>query len=48
MRVYRGHEIGYAELQIESITGTPGDLMYVPPRFLEVISPASTPSDEPC
>jgi hypothetical protein len=31
-------EIGFAELQIESITGTSGDLIYVPPRFLQIIS----------
>jgi len=30
--------IGDAELQIESITGTSGDLIYVSPRFLQIIS----------
>ena len=29
---------GHAELQIESITGTSDDKIYVPPRFLQVIS----------
>jgi hypothetical protein len=29
--------IGYAELQTEAITGTSGDLIYVPPRFLQII-----------
>lgn len=32
------NQIGYAELQIESITGTSGDKIYVSPRFLQVIS----------
>jgi hypothetical protein len=32
------NEIGYAELQIESITGTSGDKIYVPPRFLKIAS----------
>jgi hypothetical protein len=32
------NEIGHAELKIESITGTSGDLIYVPPRFLKIIS----------
>jgi hypothetical protein len=27
-----------AELQIEAITGTSGDLIYVSPRFLQIIS----------
>jgi hypothetical protein len=30
--------IGEAELQIESITGTSGDLIYVSPRFPQIIS----------
>jgi hypothetical protein len=29
--------IGCAELQIEAITGTSGDLIYVSPRFLKII-----------
>jgi len=32
------NQIGHVELQIESITGTSGDLIYVSPRFLEIIS----------
>ena len=32
------NEIGWAELQIEAITGTSGDLIYVSPRFLKIIS----------
>ena len=32
------NEVGYAELQIESITGTSGDKIYVPPGCLTVIS----------
>lgn len=30
--------IGWAELQIEAITGTSGDLIYASPRFLKIIS----------
>jgi hypothetical protein len=29
--------IGEAELQIETITGTSGDLIYASPRFLQII-----------
>ena len=31
------NKIGFAELQIESITGTSDDKIYVPPRFLKII-----------
>ena len=30
-------ENGYAELQIESITGTSGDLIHVSPHFLQIV-----------
>jgi hypothetical protein len=30
------NKIGYAELQIESITGTSDDKIYVSPRFLKI------------
>jgi hypothetical protein len=32
------NELGWAELQIEAITGTSGDLIYVSPSFLKIIS----------
>jgi hypothetical protein len=31
-------EMGYAELEIDFITGTSGDKILVAPRFLEIIS----------
>jgi len=31
------NELGYAELQIEAITGTSGDKIYVPHRFLKTL-----------
>jgi len=32
------NEIGYAEIEIDFITGTSGDKIHVSPRFLETIS----------
>ena len=32
------HANGFAELQVEAITGTSGDLIFVSPRFLKILS----------